>query len=423
MMKDNAQSSVGGVLCNKRGEVGAFWFSFSKWKKDKAENQVFRGLPVDVITSTLSFLLPPSVFHSNINIVTSDNNNNNNINDDDDSQKKCIKLTREEINEIENKKIKSLEVEMWAVPLYQGRQRGLPDRLINEIQNLNGRRQILTVKRTVMHSPASTMLKAGDLILSINRSYLSSFMDVTRIISKYNKRTPLSIIIDGNEVTQPIVDADISHNNNNSGSYDNNDNNDNSIDIHICDNEENKIDNDKSEGEVSIEGKAEGNNNNEDSNNNNEDVDIVTTTTMTVITTTNTSTTIISTTVADDDDDEKIEEKGDDDEDEGEEKNEGEENVEDEKNEGDAIIEKNDSQLQSGAIKEKRSKKKREKKTTRKRDSKKKSSSSLVVDGDVDFIDMKIWRKNSVKNIRIALNKFVLFIIITIIITIIKRVL
>ena len=214
---------MGGILCDEECRIGALWFSFAKWKKDKPENQIFRGLPIDNFLHTL--LLLRSIVQSEINLKNSsinlinhqndhneklennnnnnkdNNNNNNNNNNDNENNENNIaiennnnnneneeeikfELSEEEIAKLPALEITSMEVEMWAIPLYQARQRGLPDDWIEKYQqSSNLKRQILTVKRTVALSSARNELKVGDLLLSVNGHVVTNFRDVIHIVS------------------------------------------------------------------------------------------------------------------------------------------------------------------------------------------------------------------------------------------------
>ena len=65
--------------------------------------------------------------------------------------------------------LRSLEVELGAVPLATARRYGLPDFWVNQFQNNPAnRRQVLSIVRLVAGTPAAQWLQTGDLLLSVD---------------------------------------------------------------------------------------------------------------------------------------------------------------------------------------------------------------------------------------------------------------
>ena len=62
----------------------------------------------------------------------------------------------------------SLEAEFWPIPLSKARIMGLSEKWVQLIESQNTRRHILMIRRLVAKSDASSKLKTGDILLSID---------------------------------------------------------------------------------------------------------------------------------------------------------------------------------------------------------------------------------------------------------------
>jgi len=130
---------IDGVLMDSRSRVVALWSSFAfDYGNELRENS--RGVPVDVVIEALE-------------------------------------LVRTE------QAVRSLEAELAIVPTATARNFGLPvvwtERLA---QHDPRRRQVLTVVRTVAGTPASELLRTGDLILAVNGQPVNRFREVERAV-------------------------------------------------------------------------------------------------------------------------------------------------------------------------------------------------------------------------------------------------
>jgi S1-C subfamily serine protease len=81
----------------------------------------------------------------------------------------------------EGRELRSLEAELYPLPLAAARQLGLPESQVQRLEaNDPDRRQVLQVVRLVAGSPAAKHLAIGDLILGVNGKTVSSFREVER---------------------------------------------------------------------------------------------------------------------------------------------------------------------------------------------------------------------------------------------------
>lgn len=100
--------------------------------------------------------------------------------------------------------IRSLEVEWRMMPLATARKLALPDSWAERYEaHSPSRRELLAVSSTVGGSPASSFLRSGDILLSIDGKLVSTFRDVERA----SQRPEVSVTVyrDGRELTQTIA--------------------------------------------------------------------------------------------------------------------------------------------------------------------------------------------------------------------------
>lgn len=155
----NGPSDYDGVLANKNGEVIATWASFA-YEQGREIAQENRGIPAELIAEMLSLVRDGHTLHS-------------------------------------------LEVELLPVPLASARKLGLPDSWIKRLeQHSPERRQALSIARLVGGSPASTVLRSGDLILDIDGVVVNRFREVERAVQKPQVR--VTVLRDGAEQTLEV---------------------------------------------------------------------------------------------------------------------------------------------------------------------------------------------------------------------------
>jgi pro-apoptotic serine protease NMA111 len=150
----NGPGDYDGVLTNKQGEVIATWASFA-YEAGREIAQENRGIPADLIVEMLPLARGERTLHS-------------------------------------------LEVELLPVPLASARKLGLPDYWVRRLeQHSPDRRQALSVSRLVGGSPASRLLRSGDLILDIDGAAVNRFREVERAVQKPQVR--VTVLRDGVE--------------------------------------------------------------------------------------------------------------------------------------------------------------------------------------------------------------------------------
>lgn len=155
----NGPSDYDGVLANKNGEVIATWASFA-YEAGREIAQENRGIPAELIAEMLPLVRDNHTLHS-------------------------------------------LEVELLPVPLAGARKLGLPDSWIKRLeQHSPERRQALSIARLVGGSPASKVLRSGDLILDIDGAVVNRFREVERAVQKPQVR--ITVLRDGAEQTLEV---------------------------------------------------------------------------------------------------------------------------------------------------------------------------------------------------------------------------
>ncbi len=161
----NGPADYDGVLTNKQGEVIATWASFA-YEAGREIAQENRGIPADLIVEMLPLVRNGSALYS-------------------------------------------LEAELLPVPLAGARKLGLPDHWIRRLeQHSPERRQALSISRLVGGSPASKLLRSGDLILDIDGAVVNRFREVERAVQKPQVR--ITVLRDGLErvIEVPTVKLD-----------------------------------------------------------------------------------------------------------------------------------------------------------------------------------------------------------------------
>ncbi|HEY4369267.1 MAG TPA: trypsin-like peptidase domain-containing protein [Steroidobacteraceae bacterium] len=137
----NGPSDYDGVLADKNGAVVATWASFA-YEAGREIAQENRGIPADIVAEMLPLVRDGRPLHS-------------------------------------------LETELLPIPLAGARKLGLPDRWVQRLeQHSPDRRQALSIARLVGGSPASKVLRSGDLILDIDGTIVNRFREVERATQK-----------------------------------------------------------------------------------------------------------------------------------------------------------------------------------------------------------------------------------------------
>ena len=137
----NAPDDFDGVLINKRGEVLATWSSFAVQTGSESA-QFNRGVGADVAQQFIETVRAGKPFYS-------------------------------------------LEAEFVYAPLFAARKMGVEEDWIKRLEENNPvRRRALSVTRLVADSPASRLLRNGDMVLAIDGDVVTSFRELEKAVQK-----------------------------------------------------------------------------------------------------------------------------------------------------------------------------------------------------------------------------------------------
>jgi S1-C subfamily serine protease len=137
----NAPSEVDGVLVDKKGRVAATWSSFVLQSGGDAA-QFNRGVGSEVV-------------------------------------RQFVETVRE------GRPFYSLEAEFVYSPLFAARKMGVDEAWVSRLEKNNPvRRRALSISRLVAGSPASKLLKNGDMVLAIDGSVVTSFRELEAAVQK-----------------------------------------------------------------------------------------------------------------------------------------------------------------------------------------------------------------------------------------------
>jgi S1-C subfamily serine protease len=160
----NGPGDYDGVLTNKAGEVIATWASFA-YEAGRERGQENRGIPAELIVEMLTAVR-------------------------------------------EGRHLRSLEAELQPIPLASARKLELPDVWVSRFEaHSPDRRQVLSVSRLVGGSPASALLRSGDLILDIDGKIVNRFREVERAVQRPSVR--VTVWRDGKETQLDVPTVEL----------------------------------------------------------------------------------------------------------------------------------------------------------------------------------------------------------------------
>jgi S1-C subfamily serine protease len=137
----NAPGDVDGVLINKKGEVLATWSSFAVQAGGES-TQFNRGVGAEVA-------------------------------------KQFVEIVRE------GKPFYSLEAEFVYAPLFAARKMGVDEKWVTRLEDNNPvRRRALSITRLVSGTPASELLRNGDIVLAVDGEIVTSFRELEHAVQK-----------------------------------------------------------------------------------------------------------------------------------------------------------------------------------------------------------------------------------------------
>ncbi|NCG17701.1 MAG: hypothetical protein GWP91_01615 [Rhodobacterales bacterium] len=162
---EEAEDSLGGVLVDKKGRAQALWSSFL----DQATGErSFHGLPAALIQPTIQA------------IVAGD-----------------------------EPVVRSLGVELHAMPILEARDRGLSDARVRQFFEADGeRRTVLEVQRVHGNVPAQDILRDTDLVLELDGVLLSRMSQIESTFRK--EEVSLTILRDGVEMDVRVQTVSLS---------------------------------------------------------------------------------------------------------------------------------------------------------------------------------------------------------------------
>jgi S1-C subfamily serine protease len=163
-----------GVLADKDGRVIALWSSFA-FQEGRELQQTNKGIAAELV-------------------------------------EELVTIVRE------GRELRSLEAELFPLPLAAARQLGLPEAQVQRLEAKDAeRRQVLQVVRLVAGSPAASVLNIGDLILSVDNKVVTNFREVERAVQRssvqveiwrdgaVNTRTVETVALDGRDIDRVVL--------------------------------------------------------------------------------------------------------------------------------------------------------------------------------------------------------------------------
>ena len=148
----NAPDNVSGVLLDHQDRVTSFWFSFV-YDDGNRSQEAQRGISADVVQDMLH-------------------------------------------NVEAGKDLRTLDVELYPMPLSQARNLGLPAEWVQKISSAAPTKsQVLTVSRMTAGTPAAKLLQNGDLLLAMDGKPVASFRQVEKASGP--EHVDLTVLRDG----------------------------------------------------------------------------------------------------------------------------------------------------------------------------------------------------------------------------------
>jgi len=158
----NGPTDIDGVIVDRKGRVVSIWSSFA-FQNGGELHQENKGVPAELV-------------------------------------EEIVELARN------NRKLYSIEVEWGQLPLAAARNLGLEEDWLRRLEAHDaGRRQVLSVVRTVAGTPAADALQPGDLLLSIDDAVVTRFREVERAV----QREQVELKILRNEKIQTLTVATV----------------------------------------------------------------------------------------------------------------------------------------------------------------------------------------------------------------------
>ena len=158
----DSSPTLGGVISDKRGRVYAIWAAFSI-EGDAHPSSIFAGIPARAVLEMLTIARSDGAYSW-----------------------------------------RNLGIEMQPVPLSDARALGLSAAAAKRVEDLPpGHRRLLSVVRIGGGTPAASVLRPGDLLLSIDGKPADSFATVERAAQA--ERVNLSVLRDGKEVALEVA--------------------------------------------------------------------------------------------------------------------------------------------------------------------------------------------------------------------------
>jgi pro-apoptotic serine protease NMA111 len=157
----NPPANITGVLTNRDGQVTALWASFA-YDDDGHTREIQRGIPAAVVRDMLR-------------TVESDG----------------------------RRELRTLDVELYPIPLAQARKLGLPPGWANRLEAAEAqRRQVLAVWQLTAGTPAAGLLQTGDLLLTVAGKPATDFRTVAE--SSQQPRVALTLLRNGHIVSMTV---------------------------------------------------------------------------------------------------------------------------------------------------------------------------------------------------------------------------
>ncbi|KAI8853479.1 hypothetical protein BC829DRAFT_424639 [Chytridium lagenaria] len=151
--------SQGGVLTDDQGRIQALYAAHTK-HATKGRNEFHIGLSISTVTPVLDRLKEAMAVHGNWNAAMGS-----------------------DVCELHEKlrPVMGLEVELTYAQVAHTRLLGLSDEWVKRIEECHGsRRNVMLIRRLTSGTPASTLLKEGDVILAVDGKPATTFDDVMR---------------------------------------------------------------------------------------------------------------------------------------------------------------------------------------------------------------------------------------------------